>query len=187
MKFPLMKKKDKLAVPAAEGMAVINSGVVDNRKKRWMIIIFILLGVLLLFGAAWTIYNNSNKLEQPSQLDTGGLLPDEFVTVEKQNTKESNAPINEKLSRRIQAANYYSNTYQFDKVLSELDLVKQDFPDAEQNHFYLLSYFTALLQLDRKEEMKQYAKKIVALEKSGIRAETEPPSELRKAIDENAQ
>lgn len=170
------------------------SGVMTSKlgRKKPLRKVVVIIGstiLLIIVASAFTVYytRNRSKANQVVQVATPELKPEEFVTSQKENTVMSTGTDSEKIATRVAAANYYSNTYEFDKVLAELDLITKDFPSATQDYNFNVSYFKALIELNRVEEMKVYAKKIVALEAAGAKSVPEMPSELRKVIIENSK
>jgi hypothetical protein len=113
--------------------------------------------------------------------------PEDFVASQKEAITKSDVSETQKIEQRTAAANYFSNTYDFQRVLSELDLVAKEYPAASENYFYLVSYFTVLVELNHTDEMKVYAKRIVTLEAKGAKLIAPIPEAVRKAIDENSR
>lgn len=161
----------------------------SNRPKKRLVIFAVgaVLVIGALFGLARFYTRDRDDKKESIVISEPSLKPDEFVAAEKQAVAKSTASEIEKIEQLTAAANYYTNLYDYNKVRNELDLVAKNLPAAEENHFYLVSYFTALQYLNETALLKTYAQKILALEQRGIKSTREIPSPLRQAIDENAQ
>jgi hypothetical protein len=176
-----------VSMPKAGGK--IAAGVRSLYGQHRRRVFLSLIAVILVFTGLLSLRIMMSKNEPVSgEQPVGGILsPESFSRIEKSNTADMDASEAEKIHRLTLAANYYANTYQFEKIIEELDEVRREHPAAEEHHFFLTSYFVALFELGRTEDMRTYARLITDLEGRGIHAASPMPPGIREAIDEHAR
>ncbi len=164
-----------------------------SKRQRVVYLVASLCVVSILAAATvWKVIDNRNKHKPVTAtvaLGSQAVLkdPQKFISIQKENIANQRVSDADKLRQRIDAANYYSNTYQFDKLLSELQVISQEFNGTDKDQYFLTSSFIAYQHLGKEEDAHRTAKQIVELEKQGVKAGDYLFPALREVVENYAR
>lgn len=133
----------------------------SRRVLKWMLLL--LATVLLVAGICFFVKSRQHKT---AQQQTKTLSQDEIQSDFQKTDAYKGLNIDQKIEVRLGKVSQYSSVNAYQGMLSELDLIKKDYPEAEKNISFLMYEFITNYQLDKQSEAISYAKKVKALNKA---------------------